>query len=111
MRTIGRRIRSGERERALCSYCGTLWDRDKLFRDAAGLLSCPQEGKGRDAVTLTRANVASALATAQSHRSNPHDPGQYQKEPAVPIGQRTGNLLAEDGTPLTAEDGIYILES
>jgi hypothetical protein len=80
MRTFGRRIRSGERSRAECDYCGTPWDRRKLYRDEAGLLTCPQEGRGRDAVALTRANAASAQIWAARKVPQPHDPGRYTKE-------------------------------
>lgn len=111
MRTSGRRIRSGERSRSECDRCGALWDRDKLWRDREGLLNCPLEGRGRDAVELTEANVAAAKAHSASRAPVPSDPGRYDRTPATAIGQRTGNLLAEDGTPLTTEDGIYILQA
>jgi hypothetical protein len=110
MRTSGRRIKSGERSRSECDRCGALWDRDKLWRDREGLLNCPLEGKGRDAVELTEANLASAKAYADAKRPMPHDPGRYDKTPATPIGQRTGNILDEDGTPITGEDGVYLLQ-
>lgn len=32
------------------------WKRSALRKDGAGLFVCPQEGPGRDAVTLTRLN-------------------------------------------------------
>lgn len=110
MRTSGRRIKKGERSRALCDHCGARWDRRELVRDASGLLRCPQEGDGRDAVTLTEANVAAAEAWADRKIPEPYDPGMYDKETAAAVGQRTGNLLAEDGTPLTGEDGVYLLQ-
>ncbi len=109
MRTIGRKRRQGERGVALCGYCGTRWNRSDLYRDQAGVLTCPQEGRGRDTVALTKANVASAKAYARSYDRPPRYPGAMDKETAVPIASVTGNLLAEDGTPLTAEDGVYLL--
>lgn len=109
MRTVGRRIKNGQRSVALCDYCGARFDRRDLVRDASGLLRCPQEGDGRDAVTLNEANVAAAEAWADRKIPEPYDPGQYDKETAAAVGQRTGNLLAEDGAPLITEDGIYIL--
>ncbi len=109
MRTIRHRHRSGERGTALCDRCGTRWNRSDLWRDQEGLLNCPQEGRGRDAVALTKANVASAKAYARSYDRPTRYPGAFDRETATPIGSVTGNLLAEDGTPLTTEDGIYIL--
>lgn len=109
MRTVGRRRRQGERGTALCDRCGTRWHRSDLWRDLEGLLNCPQEGRGRDAIALTKANVASAKAYTHSYDRPPRYPGALDKERATPIGSVTGNLLAEDGTPLTAEDGIYLM--
>ncbi len=80
------------------------------MRDASGLLRCPQEGPGRDAVTLNEANVAAAEAWADRKTPEPYDPGMYDKETAVSPGQRTGNILQEDGTPITGEDGVYLLQ-
>ncbi len=45
-----------------CDYCGVLWPRSRLRRDGAGLLSCPDEGDGRDSVTLSRLNAAGAAS-------------------------------------------------
>lgn len=73
------------------------------------MLTCPQEGRGRDAVELTKANVASAKAYAHSYDRPPRFPGRLDNETVEPISSVTGNLLAEDGTPLTAEDGIYLM--
>ncbi len=110
MRTIGRRRRQGERGSALCDRCGTRWNRSDLWRDLEGLLNCPQEGRGRDAVALTKANVASAKAYAHSYDRPPRFPGAYDNdEPATPIGSMTGNFLFEDGTPMLFEDGVYMV--
>ena len=49
----------GER-REYCSYCGILWYRSSLRRDAAGFLACPDDQGGRDTVTLDRLNAAGA---------------------------------------------------
>lgn len=81
MRTVGRRVDRGTRSVALCDYCGTRWPREKLYRDGAGLLTCPQEGRGRDAVTLTKDSVAAAKAAAEKHVPHPGDPGRYDKDP------------------------------
>lgn len=107
MRTVGRRIRGGERSRATCDYCGTRFDRRDLVRDASGLLRCPQEGDGRDAVTLNEANVAAAEEWADRKIPEPYDPGQYDKETATQQSAITANWLKEDGTPILTEDGLY----
>jgi hypothetical protein len=72
------------------------------------LLNCPQEGKGRDATALTKANVASAKAYARSYDRPPRFPGQLDQETAEPISSVTGNFLLEDGTPLLFEDSVYM---
>ena len=109
MRTIGRRRRQGERGTALCGYCGTRWNRSDLYVDGSGVLTCPQEGRGRDAVTLTKANVASAKAYAHSYDRPPRYPGTLDKEVPTPTRSVTGNVLGEDGTPITGEDAVYVL--
>lgn len=113
MRTIGKRRRSGERGSALCDRCGTRWNRSDLWRDLEGMLNCPQEGRGRDAVALTKANVASAKAYARSYDRPPRFPGRLDNdEPATPIASLTGMILAEDGSPLLTESGaLIVLES
>lgn len=45
-----------------CDYCGVKWRRSQLRRDGSGKLYCPDEGDGRDAVTLSKLNAAAALA-------------------------------------------------
>lgn len=58
MQTIGRKWNSRIKGDYAwkCDYCGMMWKRSKLRKDGAGLFVCPQEGPGRDAVTLTRLN-------------------------------------------------------
>lgn len=46
----------GDTERE-CSYCGVVWLRSQLRRDAAGLLACPDDVSGLDAVTLSEGNA------------------------------------------------------
>ncbi len=111
MRTIRHRHRSGERGSALCDRCGTRWNRSDLWRDQEGLLNCPQEGRGRDAVALTRANVASAKAYAHSYDRPPRYPGSLDNDrPATPVGSLTGMLLKEDGEALLTEQGGSLLK-
>ena len=104
MRTCGYRLKSGERSRAVCAYCGTRWDRRALYRDAAGLLTCPQEGRGRDAVTLTRDSVAQAKAWAQQKRTEPHDPGRLDNEAVERSVQVLYLLTEQDEFILTEAD-------
>lgn len=113
MRTVTRRARYNEKSTGLCDRCGTRWHRSDLWRDEEGLLNCPQEGRGRDAVALTKANVASAKAYARSYDRPPRFPGQLDNdEPATPIASLTGMILAEDGSPFLAESGaLIVLES
>jgi hypothetical protein len=65
MRTIGRhRPKSSPRGDvvALCDYCGVQWYRSQLVRDRSGLLVCPDEGDGKDSVTLSEANARAAAS-------------------------------------------------
>lgn len=110
MRTSGRKLRSGERSRANCSYCGGVFDRRELTREPGGFLRCKGEGDGRDTVTLTRDSVATAEAWAQRKVPELHDPGPLEKGVPVRIGSLTGMILTEDGSPITTEDGIDILQ-
>ena len=73
------------------------------------MLTCPQEGRGRDAVELTKANVASAKAYSHSYDRPPRFPGRLDNETATPSASLTGMLLAEDGSPLLTEDGVFLL--
>lgn len=108
MRTVTRRARYNEKSTGLCDRCGTRWYRSDLWRDEEGLLNCPQEGRGRDAVALTKANVASAKAYARSQDRPQRYPGRYDKDIPEPISSVTGNFLLEDGTPLLFEDETYM---
>lgn len=109
-RTVGRKRRSGETGTALCGYCGARWYRSDLYRDQTGQLVCPDEGRGRDTVALTKANVASAKAYARSYDRPPRFPGQLDNdEPATPIASVTGYLVAEDLSPLLTEAGENIV--
>ncbi len=109
MRTVGRRIKPGERRRIKCDRCNTLWDKRELRRDAEGMWVCPQEGPGRDGATLTRGNADALRAYAQRLRVPGEITGRYGDTAVTATANKTGNLLTEDGIPLTTEDGIYIL--
>lgn len=62
MRTI-QRHHSGARGdfRVTCDYCGFEWMRSRCKRDGAGLLACPLDMDGKDAVTLSQENAAGAV--------------------------------------------------
>lgn len=108
MRTISRhrpsRSPPGD-TRKLCSYCGAAWYRSQLRRDAAGLLACPDEYPGRDAVTLSEGNAALAGqrtlsgaygesdGTTDSKNTTPAPPFSWNGFPASkPNGGPTGPL-------------------
>lgn len=62
MRTIGKRISDkvpGDFH-LMCDYCGVMWPRSKLRQDAARMWVCPDEGPGRDVVTLSRQQAMDA---------------------------------------------------
>ncbi len=109
MRTVGRKIRPGERRRHLCDHCNTLFDKRDLRRDAEGLWTCQQEGPGRDGTTLTRGNAEALRAYAQRLRVPGEITGRYGETAVTPMSSKTGNILDEERTPITSEDGVYIL--
>lgn len=79
---------------ATCDYCGTRWPRSKMYRDGAGLLVCPTEGDGLDAVTLNRDNARMARRDTHRRLRNKHDGGNFDKfdpnEEAVHITDGSG---------------------
>lgn len=44
----------------MCGHCGVAWRRSKLYRDAAGTLTCPDEGPGLSGVALDAINAAAS---------------------------------------------------
>lgn len=66
--TIGKRIdpdlAAGDAV-VLCDYCGVPNYRSRMRRDGAGLLACPQEHDGKDAVTLSKEIAAAARAARE----------------------------------------------
>lgn len=38
----------------MCSRCGVVCLRSEMWKDAEGMLNCPDEGQGLDQVTLSR---------------------------------------------------------
>jgi hypothetical protein len=67
---------------AKCDYCGVRWRRSQLRMDRSGLLVCPDEGPGLDAVTLSEGNAA------LSRRRGP-----------VPVPPGGGNYTTVANTP------------
>ncbi len=53
---------------ANCDICGVLWRRSELTRKADGLLYCPDDADGRDAVTLNDLNARAAEAIGTQER-------------------------------------------
>lgn len=78
-----RRIKHGFQ--TLCGYCGVQWRRDQLVRDAAGIMACPDDVRGRDVVTLTQGN---ALQAARPQYTSPvRDGGNFDNDgPLKPGG-------------------------
>lgn len=62
MQTIGKTWPHGARgsSSASCDYCGVAWPRNRLRRDRAGKLTCPDEGRGLDLTSLDEGNALSA---------------------------------------------------
>jgi hypothetical protein len=85
MRTVGRKIRPGERRRIQCDHCNALFDKRQLRRDAEGLWTCPQEGPGRDGTTLTRGNAEALRAFTQRLRPTSEVTGRYPEDDMTPI--------------------------
>lgn len=109
MRTVGRRIRPGEKHRWKCDRCNTLWDKRDLRRDGEGMWVCPQEGPGRDGATLSRGNAEALRSYVQRLRPAVIRVGQYGSTAVDDLESVSGNVLGEDGTPVTGEDDVYVL--
>ena len=77
----------------MCDYCGVLWRRSQLRRDGAGHLVCPDEGDGRDSVTLDKLNASHAQAQRGPIGTN--DGGNFFKGEAGEV-EATQRLLLED---------------
>lgn len=61
MRTIGKRYHGPRYNYTdLCDYCGTPWQRTKLFLDAEMKLRCPQCRKGLTPLELDQIGQANA---------------------------------------------------
>lgn len=92
MRTIGRHVPKdrprGDYE-VLCSYCGVVWYRSKLRLDRAGNLACPNEGPGRDVVTLSELNAAAAT----EYRPFPEAMTRQDGTSAAPDPQAPGPFI------------------
>jgi len=85
MRTIGRKWRGPRGSYpARCSYCGVIWPSDKLVKDRAGMLACPDDRAGRDVVTLSIAN-AKAAKRGEGRPPPPDGMTMDRESPAIPI--------------------------
>jgi len=74
-----------------------------------GLWRCSCVGRERDAVTLTQGNAEASRAAAQRLRVPAELTGRFQNDTVTAIADKTGNMAAEDLTPFTGEDGVYLL--
>lgn len=107
-RTVGRKIRPGERHRWRCDRCNTLWDKRDLRRDGEGMWVCPQEGPGLDGATLSKGNAEALRTYAQRLRPAVERVGRYGNPDVDPL-LGVLNLLQETGAPITTEaDGPLI---
>lgn len=82
MRTIGTQwpeSRRGDRQ-AQCDICKVVWYRSQLTRKADGLLYCPDDVDGRDAVTLSVGNAEGSRRRGR----RPNTGGSLYKDPVEP---------------------------
>jgi predicted RNA-binding Zn-ribbon protein involved in translation (DUF1610 family) len=108
MRTVGRKIRPGERRRFKCDRCGTLWDKRDLCRDGEGMWVCPQEGPGLDGATLSRGNAEALRSYVQRLKPAVERVGRYGDPGVHPTPVRTGYITTELHQPLRTEDGVFL---
>jgi hypothetical protein len=86
MRTIGRKRKLDSPNGdvvVLCSYCGVLWYRSQLVRDAAGNLACPDDSPGLDIVSASLGNAAAA-SNRQLGRYRQEIDGTFDAKNKVP---------------------------
>lgn len=96
MRTIRRKLSRGHSPndtQRMCAYCGVVWYKSRLKMDRSGNLYCPDEGNGRDAVTLSEGNAAAA-ATYRP-RIPIHDTGSIDTS-STPTKSSPQSILGEE---------------
>lgn len=76
----------------MCDHCGVMWRRSQLRRDAAGSLTCPDEGPGLSGVALDQ-------LTAENSR-NYTGPQTYSDG-----GTFVGTNVDEDGV---IDETVYV---
>jgi hypothetical protein len=59
---------------------------------------------------LTRGNAEALRAYAQRLRTPGEVTGRYGETAVTALANKTGNITDEEGTPITTEDGVYILQ-
>lgn len=88
MSTIGRSVGSRSPRGKVptrCDYCGIPWPRNRLTRDGAGLLRCPDDRSGADVVTLSKFEAQARRRVNVPTEANgayafpPHGP--YEEDP------------------------------
>lgn len=103
MRTVGRKIRPGEKHRWKCDRCGTLWDKRDLRRDGEGMWVCPQEGPGLDGATLSKGNAEHLRGYVQRLKPAVERVGRYGNPDVSAISAITAGLLTESGLLMVTE--------
>jgi hypothetical protein len=91
---------------AVCDYCGVVWYRSELRRDASGLLVCPQD-EGGDRVSADEYN-ATVMAQAQERVEQPDGARDYAvPDPPMPLhlGYELEVHLSGEAGVTTDEDG------
>jgi hypothetical protein len=66
-----------------CSYCGVVYPRSKLVKDASGNLACTCSSGGRDLTTLAKLNAARAAERQQLRPIGDGPAGFTQQGPYV----------------------------
>ena len=76
----------------MCDHCGTMWRLSQLRRDAAGSLTCPDEGRGLSGVALDEITAANSR--------NQQGPQVFDHG-----GTFVGTNVAADGT---VDESVYV---
>lgn len=78
---------------ATCDYCGVAWRRSQLRKMRDGNLACPDEGPGRDALTLSEGNARGAANLGRGGPAH-RDGGYYEEDQSLITPEHNTN--AED---------------
>lgn len=78
-----------------CDYCSVRWRRSQCVRDRAGRLACPDDRAGRDEVTLSEMNAASA---GERRRSETREEGGFYPAAVTYTGNDDPTFLTQRTT-------------